>query len=228
MNTDEETYKIYNEPNFVKKFTQQTKDIYNESFYDRIEVLKLFEDLKNKKVLDAGCGAGVYLEWFLSKGSYPTAIDYSLPMLEMVKAKYNNKIPIFKADLREKLNFNTNEFDYILCTMVLLHIKDWTKTFQEFHRILKKDGFLIFSTVHPFADLSDENNYFALEAVSEPWDSYDIVMPSYRRSLTSIFKTIKDTGFTLIDLVEPQPKEGLFANQPWFISFKLKKVSKHE
>jgi 2-polyprenyl-3-methyl-5-hydroxy-6-metoxy-1,4-benzoquinol methylase len=226
-------YDIYNNRNFVRQYALRIGNPEDNSFYERNATLGLLPEVKNKKVLDAGCGPGIYSEWLLNQGAEVTGIDYSIEMIHQVKSKFGEKIKLHTADLNQPLTFIANaEFDLILCTMVLLHIEDWQPVFSEFHRVLKSNGILVFSTVHPFADyLEYAGNYFATELIEEEWPEYNIVMPAYRRSLGSIFTTLIKTGFYCEDLIEPKPEteninsgfESAFSNQPWFICIKAKK-----
>ncbi len=218
---------IYNNPDFVKKYFENIKNIDNKNFYDRLAVISLLPSIKNKKILDAGCGPGIYSEWLVSKGAEVTAIDFSAEMLKIINKKLGKKIRLFQADLNERISFlENNEFDLILSTMILQHIKDWSEPFSEFNRILKPGGEFIFSTIHPFADITDSTNYFEIEKVIEDWYDYGIALSSYRRPLEYIFRIIKNSGFSIIEMIEPKPEnlDDSFSTTPWFICFKLKKI----
>ena len=43
------------------------------AYYERPATLSLFPDVKGKRVLDAGCGPGVYAEWLAHRGASSTA-----------------------------------------------------------------------------------------------------------------------------------------------------------
>ena len=217
-------WEIYNNPIFAEKFAQNTRNINNPDFYDRLEILSLLPNVSGLKVLDAGCGPGVYLKWLDEKGADVSGIDYSKEMILQAKNNFAKPIRLFNADLNQPLNYlQDNEFDLVICTMVLIHIQDWEPLFKEFNRVLKKDGLLIFSTVHPFADLNEDSSYFEVEEITEPWNDYGVIMPSYRRSLGNIFKNIKNTGFIIDILSEPKNERTKDYAYPWFICLKLKK-----
>lgn len=223
-------YEIYNNKNFAREYALRLNNKSDTAFYERPATLSLIPDVKNKKVLDAGCGPGIYSEWLLNNGAIVTAIDYSYEMINLLRQKFGDKIMFHIADLNQPLYFLENEeFDLIVCTMVLLHIENWLKVFNEFNRILKKNGIIVFSTVHPFADyLEYAGNYFETALIEEEWPEYNIKMPAYRRSLGSIFAAMKKTNFTCTELIEPCPEANetnsdvidTFAGQPWFICLK--------
>jgi 2-polyprenyl-3-methyl-5-hydroxy-6-metoxy-1,4-benzoquinol methylase len=218
---------IYNNKKFAGRYAAQIGRITDKAFYERPAVLSILPDVRNKKVLDAGCGPGVFCEWLLDNGAQVTAIDYSSEMINIVKQKFPEKVKLYNTDLNQPLNFLGNEeFDIIICTMVLLHIDDLNPVFSEFSRVLKDQGVLVFSTVHPFADyLEYGGNYFETELIEEEWPEYNIKMPSYRRSLQSVFAALKNNHFLVGELLEPQPETAeSFSGQPWFLLVKALKL----
>src|SRR4030042_5022352 len=55
----------------------------------RQEVLKLTRNLKGKKVLDVGCGSGVFMLEFIKRGAEVIGLDYSQKMLDLAKKELN-------------------------------------------------------------------------------------------------------------------------------------------
>jgi 2-polyprenyl-3-methyl-5-hydroxy-6-metoxy-1,4-benzoquinol methylase len=98
---------------------------------------------KGDKLLDAGCGTGVYSFTFSKLFKKIDAIDISEE-----KIKSANQINIFKnINFRKgdicNLKFKDNEFDAIICSDVLEHIKNDKKAFSELARVLKRKGVLL-------------------------------------------------------------------------------------
>lgn len=111
------------------------------------ELLKGIE-LKNKKMLDVGCGEGQYLAYFLSKGSYVSGVDYSSKMLKLAKKYLQEKgfdrFSLIKADAN-KLPFGKNHFDIVLAIGLLEYLVIPEKAVSEIARVLKPNGYAIFS-----------------------------------------------------------------------------------
>lgn len=119
------------------------------------EFLKLTKScfsLKNKNVLDLGCGEGP-LSYLLYKNKARVhAVDVSDKAIsKMKKLTKNMKIDIRKA-FGENLPYKNNFFDVIFAFDMLEHVKDVEKTFSEMHRCLKKGGY-IFLEITPYYSL---------------------------------------------------------------------------
>lgn len=118
----------------------------------RRKVLELIGDVSGKRVLDVGCGSGVFIVELAKRGAYVVGIDYSDKMLEEAKRQLNYfKIPSSKYTLKNadatKLPFKNGEFDVILATGLTDYLSDeQDKLFiREAKRVLAKNGKLIVS-----------------------------------------------------------------------------------
>lgn len=222
---------------FAEAYASKTEwNAYN-TLYERPAFLSLLStiDLNGKQLLDAGCGAGYISAYLVEKGAYVTAIDNSVKMLEITRKKLTRESRLIKADLNAPLDFIEDEsFDLVVSSLTLHYIENWSNVFGEFHRILKQKGQFIFSTHHPFMDVSHalKMKYLERQLVTEEWKSFlkePVTMSYFRRSLGEMFRELKNAGFTIKDLVEPLPLESCktefpkdyqkLSEQPVFILF---------
>lgn len=210
------------------------------AYYERPATLSLLPDVEGKRVLDAGCGPGVYSEWLIGQGAHVVSVDASSKMVELTKRRLKKETDIWTADLSRPLTFLSNaSFDIVLSTLVLDYIKDWKSIFTEFYRVLHFGGHLVFSVHHPLWDYFyfNSNDYFAIEPVICEWHGFGdapIHMPSFRRPLNEFFNPLTEAGFCIEKLVEPKPTHN-FKNadpqgyeelnrQPLFLSIRAKKI----
>jgi SAM-dependent methyltransferase len=177
--------------------------------YERPAVVSLLPTLKGKSVLDAGCGSGWYAEHLLDQGANVVAFDFNADFVQFTRRRVAQRARVFQADLAEPLDFaSAEQFDLILCSLVLHYLKDWQPTLREFRRVLSPRGTLVFSTHHPFTDWQyfKTENYFAVDLVEDEWDIGK--MKFYRRPLTSMSRDLEAAGFDIERILEPQPTEA--------------------
>jgi SAM-dependent methyltransferase len=190
------------------------------SLYERPAMLAMLPDLTGRRILDAGCGSGWYAEKLIERGAILDAIDSSAAMVEharerLGKAGKQSEARLQVADLADTLPFEDETFDGIVSPLVLHYMRDWRPPLGEMHRVLRPNGWLLFSTHHPAADaaLFKTRNYFAVEHVVDHWDWVGRV-EFYRRSLTEIVDSVVASDFVIERLVEPMPTEEFRAAKP--------------
>lgn len=181
------------------------------AYYERPATLSLLPDVRNKKVLDAGCGPGVYSAWLADRGAEVVAFDVNEKMVQLARERLGTKVRVVQADLGVPLGFLADaSFDIVLSALVLNYVRDWGAAFRESYRVLRQGGLLIFSVDHPFADSSIHNenervNYFQTELVEHEWTGFGtpVRVPSYQRPLGAMINPLLEAGFALEQLLEP-------------------------
>lgn len=236
-NPDKLSHEIYSDRNFADKYSNMIEANSINALYERPATMSLVEVSKGMKVLDAGCGPGVYSEWLFDKGAEVTAIDYSDEMLKIAQGKGINA-RFIKANMNYPLDFlNDGEFDLVLSSLTIHYIKDWRILFSEFNRVLKMNGVLVFSTHHPFQDyrLHPGSRYFDTEIIEDLWPSFDVKMKVFRRPLGEIFNSLRIADFKTDVVLEPGPPENIkdsfpdlydsISEMPNFIFFRAIKIN---
>ena len=120
-------------------------------FQQRYEVwTTLFEQYiqPEMKVLDAGCGSGIFSIYLALKKCIVVGVDGSEKMIELCK-KYSQAKNVTISFLQTILPFdNVDNFtkqDVILCSSVLEYIVDYEVVIQQFKQLLNPKGILIIS-----------------------------------------------------------------------------------
>lgn len=143
----------------------------------------------NGTVLDIGCGTGFLTQALQTyQPEQLIALDIALPMLNTARKKLDNSVHYVCADA-EALPFAKNSIDMILSNVALQWCSD--KVFQSFHRVLKPNGQLLFSTFAP-------HTLFELKTAWQNVDEYSHVNEFYTAEQLTDF--LKQAGFTNITI----------------------------
>lgn len=133
-------------------------------------------------------------------------------MIKAAEQRLGEEATFLCHDLQEAFPFKDDSFDLIVSSLTLHYLKDWTYTFQEFNRILKAGGTLLFSVHHLFKDYTRHNceDYFKAQYLSETWNKPNITIDVsfYRRSMQSILNETTQL-FNLDKVIEPQPQKKM-------------------
>ena len=144
---EENWYPLQNHGLIDKDIKLQKEDL---DFPNQItSYLNLFKNIKikNKKILDLGCGwgRGAYIIKKYLPNNEITAIDINQSFIDYAKNNYKN-VNYFQDDF-EKTKLKPNSFDYIIlnCSMHCLYNKDII--YENFNNILKDDGKIIITDI---------------------------------------------------------------------------------
>jgi SAM-dependent methyltransferase len=208
--------------------------------YERPATQSLLPAVAGQRVLDAGCGPGVYCEWLAARGAKVVGIDSSPKMVSLAQRRLGGRAEIRRADLGQPLtDLESATFDGVLSALVLDYVRDWGLALGEFRRVLRGGGWLVFSVEHPFfqfAEHPSNGDYFATEAVDRRWNwpelKEPVNMPQFRRPLGAMTGALLEAGFDLERILEPQPQPEFrllepdeyarLMRRPLFICFQAK------
>src|SRR4030042_3355017 len=187
---------------------------------ERPATLSLLPEVNGKRILDAGCGPGVYAEWLVLHGADVVAMDANTKMVALAKQRLGEKVQVLQANLESPLDFLAEaSFDVVVSALVMDYVKDWEPVLCEFHRVLKPGGCLVFSMEHPYMKYATHHlmsNYFKVERVEYVWRGFGepVTVPSYRRPLRAVVNPLLKAGFILEQLLEPIPTEEFWEKDP--------------
>lgn len=210
---------------FADRYAKHAKVKPHNALYERPATLSLLPDLAGARVLDAGCGPGIYAEEFLRRGANVVGVDVTPAMVEIARRRVGDRATFVVGDLAEPLTFADNgSFDVVACPLALDYVEDWGPTFAEFARVLRPGGCLVYSHGHPMSDFrlvqdkhDPRSRYFDLESFESHWGGFGKPAPkvgSFRRPLEMMLNPLAAAGFILERVLEPRPSEALRAANP--------------
>lgn len=113
-------------------FLRARRQIFQETYFD-----------SSQKILFVGVGTGADLELIEHTELDITAIDFSPDMLGKARAKFKTtNIKFLEMDAQD-MNFDHDQFDLVIGSLILSVVPDADKCFQEMARVLKQDGEII-------------------------------------------------------------------------------------
>ena len=159
--------KSYSVGEYNKIYKKVRLDIRYPANIKRLEIfINLLKKHKPKKIIDAGCGAGLPMIQIKKKNFNIQGYDRAKNMVMASKENLKkNKLPtnlIFYDDFENPKNVKDNSLDCILGMGAFYYSKKFKKTILNQRKKLKKKGRLIFSLRNRLFDIATLNNYTKL------------------------------------------------------------------
>lgn len=206
------------------------KHIFNPALF------RMLGDVRGKRVLDAGCGAGYFARLLAERGARVEGVDLSAEFIRLAR-KYEKDRPLGirygRGDIADLSRFRRGVFDLAVSVYVLSDVRDAGRAIREIGRVLKPGGRFLFLTCHPCFDwhaggweripqdsqrLEDcvhfkQDNYFRRGALESQWGDLPVLL-SFHRPLRDYFGFLREAGFLVRDLEEPRPLRASVKARP--------------
>lgn len=242
---------IYDNDVFYKNFKGLRSDEIN--FNDVIEtpiITAMLPDLKDKKILDIGCGMGQHAVQYSKAGAESVlGIDISEKMLGYARANNSADNITYLRLAFEELEQIDDRFDVITSSLAFDYSEDFGMLLKKIYALLEDGGYLVFSMSHPISTAYDGvydrytrtkdgvrlyanlHNYGIEGERHFKWvvDDYEV----YHRKISTLINCIASAGFIIEECQESTvPEEilkehpdmfGGVVHQPDFIFFRCRK-----
>lgn len=116
--------------------------------YEGMTILKSLSLGKGRRVLDVGCGTGIFTRLLAQKGINVTGVDESEKMLSIAKSKPELADVGFINANAEHLPFPDAHFDRVLCAFMIEFACNPLKVITEMIRVLKPGGIMVIATLN--------------------------------------------------------------------------------
>lgn len=200
-------------------------------FLERPAMEKELPDLKGKSVLCLGCGSGEECRRLKLRGAERVVgVDISEGLLQQARAHYKG-IEFYKMRI-EELDFKAGSFDFAYSSLVMHYLKEWGPAFRSIHRVLKRNGVLLFSADHPacwgasvtmrggrkvkslgYEKSKDgsyiiHGDYFSRRRIDRAWLNGRMPVSFFTRPISSMVNDLIRSGFEILEMDEPRPLKG--------------------
>lgn len=125
-NETEERAALRGNPSYVWRFGQDR----------RLELVRSYVELEGRRILDIGCGVGMYVSKFRKYSDHVVGIDVEE---DRVQAG-SSSLPHLCVARGEDLPFQPGSFDVVFLHEVLEHVDDDSQVVQEVCRVLRPGG----------------------------------------------------------------------------------------
>lgn len=144
MATREEVREYWKTGENYKRYIKEELNSFRKQAWKDV-ITSHFNGKKSLEILDVGTGPGFFSCILSEEGHKLTGIDSSDGMLQHARenAEYLGVNPTFlKMDI-EEMNFEDAQFDAVIMRNVSWTLLHPEKSYADFHRLLKKGGFLL-------------------------------------------------------------------------------------
>jgi ubiquinone/menaquinone biosynthesis C-methylase UbiE len=193
-------------------------------------VLKaLIPELRNKSVLDLGCGFGWHCRYAREQhASSVIGVDISEKMLQKAREKTDDPLISYIKMPIEDINFCDSQFDVVISSLAFHYIKSFKTISQKVYDCLMPGGFFIFSVEHPiFTSRNEQDWYYDNKGNRLHWavDNYQSEgirettfltenVIKYHRTFSTYINDLIDAGFSISTVKEPIPSEEMLKSIP--------------
>lgn len=244
---------VYDNSNFFEQYQELRSQEINANNLIEIPIMKsMLPQLKDKTILDLGCGAGAMDKYFLDNGAKSIlGVDISQNMIN--EARKNIAVPNveFKVLKMEDISQINQKFDIVYSSLAFHYVEDFNKLLSDIRNLLNDGGILVYSQESPLvtAPIFESRNpekkipingktYFLLSDFNNEsvrnnyWN--DVQVTKYHRTYATLVNAFIKNQFSIIEIKDSYATEETirmcekYKNQkdrPYFTFCKLQKIN---
>ncbi len=222
----------YDDPAFFKQYSAMPRSVAGlEAAGEWHAFRRMFPELRSARLLDLGCGFGWHCRYAIEQGAESAVgVDISEKMLAEARKKTESSKITYLLSPIEDIDFPEESFDIVISSLAFHYLQSFSNIVDKVRHCLPGGGAFVFSVEHPvFTAFGTEDWHYSQDGRKIHWpvDHYfeegerqtgflgETVL-KYHKTVTTYVQTLLHNGFSLIDLVEPQPDPKLLDSVPGF------------
>ena len=222
---------IYDNETFFEGYKKiRENEVNANNLFEIPALFSMMPNLKDKIILDLGCGFGEHCKRFVESGAKKViGIDISEKMLEIAKQENaDSKITYINMPMENIWQLN-EKFDVVVSSLAFHYVEDFSGVVKNIYDMLNENGVFLFSQENPLCTCfsggnrwtKDENgnklyinlsNYGIEGKRKSSWFVDNV--KKYHRTFSTIINTLIETGFKIEKMIEPLPTEDLLKKFP--------------
>lgn len=220
----------YDDANFFAAYENMARSIHGLEGAGEWHVLQaLIPDLRNKSVLDLGCGFGWHCRYVREQHANSViGVDISEKMLQKARELTNDSSISYLQMPIEDIQFADEQFDVVISSLAFHYIESFDTICDKVYRCLKPGGVFLFSVEHPiFTSRKEQDWVYDEQGNILHWavDGYQVEgkrettfltedVVKYHRTFATYMNNLIDAGFTIRTVKEPIPSEKMLGEIP--------------
>lgn len=242
---------VYDSSVFFDEYqAMREKEVNANNLIEIPQIKEMLPNLKDKRILDLGCGTGDMDRYFVENGAkFVLATDISENMINVAKAVNASDNIDYRVLKMEDISTLSQKFDIVYSSLAFHYIEDFDKLLKDIYALLNPNGMLIFSQESPInmatAKLSETaKNKIVIDGVQYHllsgycnegerkvfWN--DTFVTKYHRTYATLVNTLIKNSFEIIEIkdsyaspeaIDLCPKYKYQIDKPYFTYVKALK-----
>jgi 2-polyprenyl-3-methyl-5-hydroxy-6-metoxy-1,4-benzoquinol methylase len=229
--SDDRPQNVYDDPEFFAGYSRLER--FGAGWTraaEHADLLALLPDVRGRRALDLGCGAGQLAHHLAISGAADVVgVDLSERMLALARAEWAHPRVHYQRAALETLAFPPERFDVVVSSLAVHYAEDYAGLMARVAQWLTRTGVFVCSTEHPiFTARLPGDGWIAGEAGARTrWaiDRYSdegarderwfvAGVRKFHRTFASLVNGLLDAGLVVERVLEPVPSDAWLRDHP--------------
>ena len=213
---------IYDDEAFFKEYAKMERSQGLNKAGEWYQLKEIFPDVKDKNVLDLGCGYGWHCKEAVRRGAKSVlGIDMSMKMIQEAESRNADEKITYRNCGIEEYEYPINAYDLVISNLALHYIEDLKSVYKNVYKTLKESGIFLFNIEHPsftsgvyeewIRDDQGKALYWPIDHYFYPGKRETVFLGKkvmkFHHTLTQILNGLLECGFEIEHVEEALPSE---------------------